>query len=380
MIRVLFVDDEARILTGIENALLFADHELTADFANSGEEALALLDAKRYDVIVTDMKMPGLNGADVLERTKARHPDVVRVILSGEVEPDLAERAMPLTHEFVSKPCAPEHLFDIIDRVHQATLGLGAGSVRDVVAALERLPTQPDLHLRLQEAIDRGADADSLAGLIESDLAIAATVVKTANFAFYGFRTPVENVRDAVVRLGTDTVGGIVLNAEVARWTSPEVKHLVHRLNAHSTRIADLCRRLLYPGYPHAALAGLLHDIGELVLLSQFAEPYRELLESLGDDGEPQAEAERRVFGASHAEIGAALLELWNADPLVVQVARHHHDPHVATVGPDAWRMIEAITASQLTLEPEAEAPPPDPELLIRAQELVIVADRKGWA
>ena len=176
--RILFVDDEPRILSGIENALIFAEDEWEADFAGSGEEAVKLLDDNGYDVLVTDMKMPGLTGADVLEHAKATRPGIVRLILSGEVDPVLAERAMPLTHEFVPKPCDPDELFGIITRVYGTSKSLEDGTVRDVLGALDRMPSQPDLHMRIQDAIERGEGADAIGPIIEADLAIASSVIK----------------------------------------------------------------------------------------------------------------------------------------------------------------------------------------------------------
>lgn len=377
--RVLFVDDEPRILTGIENALIFADDHWDASFASSGEEALAMIEANRYDVLVTDMKMPGLTGADVLERAIATHPEIVRLVLSGEVDPELAERAMPLTHEFVSKPCDPDDLFAIIERVYVASRSLEDSTVRDVLGSLDRLPSQPNLHLKIQDALGNGAGADVVSRLIETDLAIASSIIKTANSAFYGFRTPAENVRDAVVRLGTQTVSGIVLNAEVGRWASPEMQSLVAHLNAHSARVADLLRKLVGNQVAQAALVGLLHDVGLLVLITQFSDEFASLRESGWNEHDPDQAAERAAFGATHAEIGAYMLDMWHADPIVVEATRHHHDGRSAQLGDKSQLLVDAIAATTVAEHPELEPPSGlDPELIKRASSLMVELDQHG--
>jgi putative nucleotidyltransferase with HDIG domain len=377
--RILFVDDEARVLSGIDNALVFADYDWEADFAASGEEAVAHLSANTYEVVVTDMKMPGMTGADVLEHVINTCPKTLRIILSGEVDATLADRAMPLSHEFVSKPCDPEDLFQIIDRVFQASQSLRDGTARDALGSLDRLPAQPALHQMIQEAIQQGDGADSIARLIESDLAIASTIIKTANSAFYGFRTPADNVKEAVVRLGNQTVTGIVLNAEIGSWVTPQMERMVVGLNARSALIADIVRKMVGSQVSQAPLAGLLHDIGVLLLLSQFPEEYQALRDSV-EDTDLIEEAEREMFGASHAEIGAYMLRMWNADPVVVEATRHHHG-HDGEISDDARRIIDAIAAADLAQSSDAEIPPGlDPELVDRARELMTVAEERMQA
>lgn len=368
--RLLFVDDEPRILNGIENALIFANDDWSADFAGSGEEAVALLDTNPYDVLVTDMKMPGLTGADVLEHAMAVRPAMVRLILSGEVDPTLAERAMPLTHEFVPKPCDPDELFGIIERVTTTTQTLESSTVRDVLGSLDQLPSEPTLHLEIQEAIDRSDGSDVIGRIIERDLAISASVIKTANSAFYGFRNPAENVRDAVVRLGMQTVSGIVLNAEVASWASPEKRSLVTSLNAHSAMMSHLTQKLVGKEHKQAALCGLLHDVGVLMLITQFEDEFDTLERVIAAGQEPGEATEREIFGASHAEIGAYMLEMWKADPVVVEATRHHHDPDKVD-GP-ARRLIDAITAADAAHDTDGEVPDfVDRELYDKALDLM---------
>jgi len=372
--KLLFVDDEPLVLSGIENALIFADDDWDADFATSGEEAIEMLGSTHYDLLVTDMKMPGLTGADVLEWAKANRPDVLRLVLSGEIDAHLAERAMPLVHEFVPKPCDPDDLFEIIDRVYGVSQQLEGGTVRDVLGSLDALPSQPDLHIQINDAISRDEGIGAVAAVISRDLAIASSVIKTANSAFYGFRTAAETVRDAVSRLGIETVRGIVLNAEVSGWVSPELADSVSVLNEHSARVAEIVRHLVGQDVPQASLAALLHDIGSLIVIARFPEHHRELNERLADPLDMREEYEREALGATHSEIGAYMLQMWNADQIVVETALHHHDR--ASGDESARRIIDAILASDVAIYELEDVPPGlDPALVERARELVAESD-----
>lgn len=352
--RILFVDDEPRVLSGIENSLLLTDYDWEADFVDSGHVAIERLADNAYDVVVTDMKMPGANGADVLEHLIATHPDTIRIILSGEVDRDLAERAMPLAHEFVSKPCDPGCLFQVIDRIHRASLGSGNEAIRGLLATLDRLPAQPRLLLAINQAMDDDAGPDVIAGLIADDLAVASKVIKTANSAFYGFEAPASTIEGAVMRLGMQTIAGIVLNLELSNHTVPGMEASVTKLNLHAARVGNVMRRLLGQSRPEAGLVGLVHDIGRLALIVSAPDDYRRI-ESEMSTGVDIGDLERSVFGATHAEIGAFMLELWRFAPTVVGAVRHHHGPLPDDLDPDAAALIGALDAVQAALRPNRE-------------------------
>jgi CheY-like chemotaxis protein len=146
---VLFVDDEERVLEGLENLMFPYLDEWDMAFATSGSEALSLLRDGQVDVIVTDMRMPGMDGAELLHRVKELCPRTVRIVLSGHAELEAAMRAMPVAHQFLSKPCEAKklirvltqacHLQDIIaDQRLQASLG-----------DIGQLPARPETYSEL---------------------------------------------------------------------------------------------------------------------------------------------------------------------------------------------------------------------------------------
>ncbi len=110
MITILFVDDEPNVLNGLQRMLRPMRREWELCFAHSGAEALAILAEKKVDVIVSDMKMPGLDGAQLLEEVSAKYPQIGRIILSGYSEKELAVRSSDIAHEYLTKPCDTEVL------------------------------------------------------------------------------------------------------------------------------------------------------------------------------------------------------------------------------------------------------------------------------
>ena len=108
--RVVFVDDEPQVLRGITRMLDCADVQWDIDTVGSGIEALQLLAEKPADVVVSDMKMPGMDGAELLTEVERLYPSTVRIVLSGQIDKDAVDRPIPPVHEYLFKPCAAETL------------------------------------------------------------------------------------------------------------------------------------------------------------------------------------------------------------------------------------------------------------------------------
>jgi YesN/AraC family two-component response regulator len=113
--RVLFVDDDQYILDGLQNLLRKQRSRWDMCFALGGAAALELFAAAPFDVIVSDMRMPGMDGAELLAHVRERYPAARRIVLSGYAEPAAVQRALEVAHQFLSKPCRAPDLIDAID-------------------------------------------------------------------------------------------------------------------------------------------------------------------------------------------------------------------------------------------------------------------------
>jgi HD-like signal output (HDOD) protein len=358
MRRVLFVDDEPRILEGLRRMLRPQRHEWEMAFASGGEAALALLEASPYDVIVSDMRMPGLDGAALLSRVREQYPHMVRIVLSGHTELATALRVVPVAHQFLAKPCDAEMLRVAIERACHLRALLSNESIRQTVTALGDLPSVPRTYQALTEALaDPDTSLQHVSRIIEQDVGVSAKVLQLVNSAFFGIAHSMTSIQSAVAYLGINTLKNLVLSAEIFRAFKP-TRHLagfsIETLQYHAQLTAHIAGRL--PVVKHlsdiAVVAGMLHDVGKLILAWKLSEHFHAVLVEAATQQCPAYQVEERMDGFSHAEIGAYLLGLWGIPYSVVEgVALHHSPTRVPHQNFDAvWAVYVAnLLAHELT-------------------------------
>ncbi|MEM9070701.1 MAG: HDOD domain-containing protein [Myxococcota bacterium] len=326
--RILFVDDEPRVLEGIENLLFDAPEGWEFEFAEGGESALAKLEEVTFDVLVTDMRMPGMDGAELLARVRGVHPDIVRIVLSGHTEEEAAHRAMPLAHEFLSKPCDVDALFSTLERALRLTKRFSDVAVRRALGGIRALPTRPTTQLRLQELIEAEASLEDVAEVVGSELSLASKLLHVANTAFYSRGRTITNIRDAISLLGLKTT--YVLTTAVEAWGAIGVPEWVDvdELHRHSLEVGHIASGMVERSEAaDALLGGMLHDLGELVINVFFTERVREAQAQTMTQGVPRTRAEAEALGFDHAAAGAHLLRLWQLGEATAVAVENHHRP-----------------------------------------------------
>ncbi|MCS6274911.1 MAG: HDOD domain-containing protein [Opitutus sp.] len=216
MNHILFVDDDPMVLRGLRRAFSELEESWTADCVNSGAEALQKLAGGHYDVLVTDMRMPGMNGAQLLAEVVQLRPQIVRIVLSGQADHELLVQCVNTAHHYFSKPCDPELLRTTVQRLFNLGQGVGDDRTRGLVNRLPLLPSRPEIYQRLLTAIaEPSTDLESLGRLVESDQGLTAKVLKLANSSFFGFGHSVRSVADAVSLLGVEVLKSMVLSVQV---------------------------------------------------------------------------------------------------------------------------------------------------------------------
>jgi putative nucleotidyltransferase with HDIG domain len=219
----------------------------------------------------------------------------------------------------------------------------------EILSQVTTVPSLPAVVCRLQEYLDDPeVNFGQLARVIECDPGLTANVLQLANSAYFGWQGGIGSVRDAISRLGTRRIFQMVLCMSVAPLVRRPIRGYdldANQLWEHSMAVA-ICAEKIAGGrrptcQPNAFTAGLLHDVGK-VLLGTFVEvddqPIKELVEL---DRLTFNEAERMVLGVDHAEVGAHLLERWNLPPEVSGSARWHHEPSRA--GADQQNMVDLV-------------------------------------
>jgi HD-like signal output (HDOD) protein len=356
MRNIVFVDDDRELLDSLRARLYKHRHDWNMQFLSSGGEAIAILEKQHVDLIVSDVRMPGMDGGQLLTVVKQRWPTTVRIVVSGYSDPVQAVRLTSIAHQYVAKPCDARELEGIIDRCFHLHDLLGQESLRKLVGRIGSLPAMPKTYARLQSALSQPAvTAGDIADIVNTDAAIASKVLQITNSAFFRLRKPMVRIKDAVTYLGFATIRNLVLSAEIfSEWKIPRDLSDVdpEQLQNHAQRMAAACKSLAEGrvSTDDAWLAGLLHDIGYWILVQECPRELKKALEAARTEGLPLFECERRIIGATHAEIGAYLLGLWGLPYSVVEAVALHHTP--ATVAPHGYDLLGSLAVAHALLEP----------------------------
>lgn len=329
--RVLFVDDEPLILRSIKRSLSSEDR-WDLRFAESGAQALDRIEEEAIEVIVSDMYMPHMDGATLLATVQARFPDTVRIVLSGNADRKLVYRAVPVAHQFLQKPFDPRLLSATLDRALSLRRLLANESLRRIVGGTGKLPSAPAVYTQLAQELSRAdCSAANVAALIERDVALSARLAQLASSAYFDVPSGVTTTLGYVTYLGLDVVKILVLSLEIGDTFQHEARlpgFSVEELQQHSILTAFLARAIARKDdKDDAFLAGMLHDIGQLVLSCRNTEPFRKCLERRDREGTGLSVVEEEVLGADHGAVGAFLLGLWGLPQAVVEAVALHHKP-----------------------------------------------------
>ncbi|MBI4796222.1 MAG: HDOD domain-containing protein [Deltaproteobacteria bacterium] len=335
-LRILFVDDEPHVLQGLQRMLRGMRDVWEIATAASGPEALDLLSRKPVDVVVTDMRMPGMDGNQLLQEIKNRYPEIVRIILSGQSDREMVLKSVRPAHQYLSKPCRDEILKSTIERSCGLRDLLADNSLKRLISRLDSLPSQPALYLEiLRELESPYSSMHRIGEIISQDLGMTAKILQLVNSAFFGFRRHISSPAEAAELLGLETIKALVLSVKIfSQLDKAGMKvFAVDRIWAHSLATGVFAKTIATAEKQErtviddAFMAGLLHDAGKLILAANLPQQYKEALVAARNKGSSDLEEEQRAFRVTHAEVGAYLLALWGLPFPIVEAIAFHHSP-----------------------------------------------------
>ncbi len=333
---ILFVDDEPNILQGLKRTLRQQRHEWDMSFAEGGVQALVLLAEKPYDAVVTDMRMPGMDGAQLLNKVKSRYPDIVRFVLSGYSDQEMVMRSVGPSHQYMAKPCDPELLKTNLTGAFALRKLLMSDDLRGIVMNMTSLPSLPTIYCAVVEELQSTeVSLVSVGKLIEQDLGMTSKVIQLVNSAYFGIGRNVTSPAEAANFLGLDVLKSLVLAEGVFSQFDPAVVKALSldAVKNRSLRVAKAARMIAKSEnadakiIEQAFLAGLLHEMGSMVLAANAPDNYLRACKLLKQGEMDIWCAEKQIFNTTHAEIGAYVLGLWGIDIDVVTAIAYHHNP-----------------------------------------------------
>ena len=359
MKRVLFVDDEVFVLDGLKRMLRRMRTQWEMDFVDSGESALQMMAQKEFDVIVSDMRMPNMNGAELLNEVKDLHPNTIRFILSGYSDKDLILKSLDSTHQYLAKPCDPETLKTRILRATSLQESISNDALKNLISQLGELPTLPALYEEILSLLRQpDVSSECLSDAIKKDIGMTAKILKFANSGYVGLKRKISGMNDAVSYLGMDYIRSIILTiGAFGRLKQFQIDgSTLEDFWDNSLMVAEAAKAITISQTSSRTMAeesyvgGLLHACGKLILSANFPSKYVEVNKMVEEDGMPLLDAEVKIFGAHHGQVGAFILGLWGLAGPIVEAVHWYRNPS-NSIPVDFQPLTSVHVASSLIFE-----------------------------
>jgi HD-like signal output (HDOD) protein len=340
MKRILFVEDKDLLRDMYAILLASESDRWEVRTAASGPAALALMKECAFDVVASDMWMPGMNGVELLSEVHRLYPQTSRIIISGDSDRADAAKALGFTHQFLLKPVDLKTLRSTLVRANGLDAYLRNKNLKALVGRLRVLPSFPSLYLEIMQAIESpDYPLNTIYDLIVKDPGLTAKILQIANSAAFGLSGHINDPTSAIQRLGLNTVRSLALSSHVfASFSQSQTKNFsADALWAHLMQTGHIARAIMRAEHADpedveaAFTAGMLHDMGKLMLADSLPRDFQKVLELAADRKVAEHEIEMEVFGTTHAGIAAYLLGLWGLPAAIVEAVAFHHNPENST-------------------------------------------------
>lgn len=348
--RVLFVDDEPKVLQGLGRMLRTERNNFETFFAASGAEALSLLAREHFDVVVADINMPQMTGLDLLAEVKNLYPETVRIVLSGEPDLEMSLKSINVSHRFLNKPCDPEVLKSTILRTCRLSDFLRNDSLKKTLTQIDSLPSMPAIYFEITEELQSpNASIQKVGKIISRDVALTSKILQLVNSAYFSLPRHISSPEHAAVLLGLNIIKSLVLVTQIfKKFDSLDMpNNFLQSLWNHNLKTGKLAKAVAKEEtsdnktVDNSFIAGLLHDCGKLILASNFKEKYSEIIVESNDSCRSLWSVEEEALGITHAEVGAYLMELWGLPSSIIEALAFHHHPFI--FGDNSFSPLTAV-------------------------------------
>lgn len=335
-LRVLFVDDEPLILGMVFRLLGHLRDDWQVETALGAADGLKRISEGAFDVVVSDLNMPGMDGMEFLKEVRHRCPGAARIIFSSYADRQAVLDCFDFIHQFLPKPVSNDLLLATIQRAAMIQSFLPNDEIREIVSKLDHVPSIPTLYLELTQQLNTSeTDLEDISNTISQDIGMTAQILKMVNSAYFGLPQPTSSIEKAISHLGIEMVKHLALSSGVfSQFNTRKLGGIsIESLWNHSIQTASAAKGIAKSQnagrqvIEDSMAAGLLHDIGKLVLASSFPDKYENVGKSAQSKQVEWLVAEREAFGFDHAEVGGYLLGLWGLPSPIVEAVAFHHFP-----------------------------------------------------
>ncbi len=348
-----FTDSE---LPGLRQAASASNPLWESHFVADAPAAMALLTSTKFDAIVANMSMPGKNGAELLHDIRDICPQTLRFIAGDVTDQSVIIDGIGGTHQFIRRPYQPATLVATLKRGLKLDNWLATDELRKLMPKLRRLPSLPSTYFNLVKEIESAsATTQGIGSIISRDPVVTGRLLHMSNSAAFALAQKVTDPVHAVALLGIDTVKSLVMSLQI--FTQTDVARgagiSLEILWEHSLLVAKYARQITLKQTGDQRLAGdaftagLLHDVGRIVLASNLPKEYSAIIDSARQNQRPLHQEESLVLKVNHAELSAYLLGLWGLPVEIVEAAGGHHSPG-QTVFATEFSLLAAVHAANV--------------------------------
>lgn len=381
MKRILCVNDETRVLEQWRRMLLERERGWEVRLATSNADALSVLQSWPPDAVIAASHPPVSDGVGLLSHVRDQRPETIRIVVGEVSANENSLRALKVVHRALPETVDGDLLVETLRRTLLMRDYVSQPQLRALLGQVGQLPAVPSVYAELTRRLsDPSVSVFELGELVAEDSALTVQVLRLANSAYFGRGQVVTRITDAAARLGTRLLRSLVLTAEVYGHmpVTPALKEKIEDMQRHASLVARIASGLDPRAVwkDDAFTAGLVHDIGKLLMISRLPDLYARIEREAADSYRQEYEVELETLGAHHGSLGACLLGMWGLPSTVVEAVHGHHD--LALEVPHTLNAVRAVAIADRL----AHAATDTEELKLRSEPLpmaVVTDPRWAW-
>jgi len=326
--KVLIVDNVNHTLLALKQA--FYDGPCQTAYVDNGKHALKALSQYKFDVIISVLSLGKISGLELLKAISLKYPAMIRVAMTNDKENEahIISQAMNICHYNFALPHNIADIHQTISTIGDNNKAITKEHIIKAVAKVKTLPSPPKVYLQLNAILgETTTDSGKVSEIISQDPALAAKVLQFSNSSFINQGKPINNISEAITRMGLETLCCIVMTAELFSYQPdiPDFSLIKEQLHCLST--ARLAASMVKPELKRETLlAGLLHDIGKVILFEMDEKLTKKFFQYRIKNANNN-ELEQKIFGTDHNHVGGYLLHMWCFSYDLIEAVVMHHRP-----------------------------------------------------